>query len=281
MASAAVVCGGLIALGLFVLQAVGVGTHYWYVVEVSGISEISAGLFQICIDVTILGSSTSQCYSYNNYVTSATLVDFNYYAIAGLSVIGCILLFCNVIIGFVGCASTRPGRPTVQNLGGIWFISAGCTIAAVVWFYITQYQDAKTVLSLTSLFKLKLGYSFYLVAVAGGGALIAAITMCVTASHMDVPQTIAPVGAPAGPQVFVMHSGVAQQGPTGYPQPGFPQPGYPQPGNPQPGYPQHGNPQPEYPQPGNPFPVYCHPSVVFHNNIYQHSLVKQKMTLYQ
>ncbi|XP_021351558.1 splicing factor, arginine/serine-rich 15-like isoform X1 [Mizuhopecten yessoensis] len=164
-------------------------------------------------------------------------MTINYCAIAGLSIIGCILLFCNVIIGFVGCASTRPGRP-IQNQGGILFISAGCTIAAVVWFYITQYHDTLTSLSSTSL-NIKLGYSFYLGAVAGGGTFIAAITMCVTANKMDVP--------------------VAQQGPTGYPQPGFPQPGYPQSGNPQPGYPQHVNPQPGYPQHGNPHPGYPQP----------------------
>ncbi|XP_033736449.1 uncharacterized protein LOC117324634 [Pecten maximus] len=167
--------------------------------------------------------------------------NIHYYAIAGLSVVGCILLFTTIIVAIVGCASTRPGRPTVQNLSGIWFCSSGCTIAAVVWFYVTQYEDSQTLLSLTSLVKSSLGYSFYLVAIAGAGTLIAAITLCVVANNMDVPQTATAVVAPAGPQVFVMHTGVQQQAPTGYPQPGYSQPGYTQPGFSQPGYPQPGD----------------------------------------
>ncbi|XP_060081947.1 uncharacterized protein LOC132561236 [Ylistrum balloti] len=233
MASAAVVCGGCLSLLLFILQAVALGTHYWYVIEtVVGTTKIAAGLFRICVELSLLGTSTSKCYTYSDYTTSANLLGFNYYAIVALSVIGCILLFCNVVVGIAGCASSRPGRPTVQNLSGIWFGAGGCIIAAVVWFYITQYEDSKTLLSLTSLFEISLGYSFYLAAVVGAGSIVAAIAMCIVASQMDVPQTVAPSVAPAGPQVFVMHSnvqqpGIQQAGVAGYPQPGYPQPGYP------------------------------------------------------
>ncbi|XP_033729480.1 uncharacterized protein LOC117318624 isoform X2 [Pecten maximus] len=131
-------------------------------------------------------------------------------------------------------------------------LSSGCTIAAVIWFYFTQYNNSQTLLSLTSLVEVSLGYSFYLVVIAGGGTLIAAITMCVMANNMDVPQTATPVPfvAPAGQQVIVMHSGVQQQGPAGNPQPGYIQPGYPQSGFSQPGYTQPGYSQPGYPQPG-------------------------------
>ncbi|XP_033734346.1 uncharacterized protein LOC117323315 [Pecten maximus] len=240
MASPAVVCGGFIAVALFILQTIGVSTHYWYAVEVlAGASKITIGLFKICVEITLLGISTSQCYTYSDYPTTRTLLGANYYAIAGLSVVGCILLFSTIIVAFVGCVRTRPDRPTVRSLSGIWFGSSGCTIAAVVWFYVTQYNNSKTLLSLTSLVEVSLGYSFYLVAIAGGSTLIAAITLCVVANNMDVPQTATP--AAAGPQVFVMHAGVQQQGPAVYSQPG-----YSQPGNPQPGYGQPGNPQPGY-----------------------------------
>ncbi|XP_033734342.1 uncharacterized protein LOC117323312 [Pecten maximus] len=170
-------------------------------------------------------------------------MNFNYYGTAGLSIIGCILLFSTVIVAIAGCASTRPVRPTVQNLFGIWYSSFGFTVTTVVWFYSTQYKNSKTLalLSLTSSVDVSLGYSFYLLAVSGGGTLIAAITFNVIANNMDAPQTVAPVPAAAGPQVFVMNSSVQQQGPTGHPQPGYSQPGYPQPGYSQPGYPQPGD----------------------------------------
>ncbi|XP_033734344.1 uncharacterized protein LOC117323314 [Pecten maximus] len=230
MASLAVICGGFIALVLFIFQTIGVATHHWYVVELlAGTSKITIGLFKICVESSLL--DINLCYTYSDYSTTQDLLNIHYYAIGGLSVIGCILLFTTMIVAIVGCASTRPGRPTVQNLSGIWFCSSGCTIAAVVWFYVTQYNNSKTLLSLTSLVEVSLGYSFYLVAIAGAGTLIAAITLCVVANNMDVPQTaVAPVVAQAGPQVIVMHTGVQQQGPAGYPQPGYTQPGYTQPG---------------------------------------------------
>ncbi|XP_033729479.1 uncharacterized protein LOC117318624 isoform X1 [Pecten maximus] len=253
MASLAVACGGFIALVLFILQTVGVATNHWYVVEVlTGSSKITIGLFRICVEINRLGSSASQCFTYSSYSTTRDLLSFNYYAITGLSVIGCILLFTTIIVAIVGCVTTRPDRPTIKNLSGIWFCSSGCTIAAVIWFYFTQYNNSQTLLSLTSLVEVSLGYSFYLVVIAGGGTLIAAITMCVMANNMDVPQTATPVPfvAPAGQQVIVMHSGVQQQGPAGNPQPGYIQPGYPQSGFSQPGYTQPGYSQPGYPQPG-------------------------------
>ncbi|XP_033734343.1 uncharacterized protein LOC117323313 [Pecten maximus] len=246
MASPAVVCGGLIAVVLLILQTIGVATPSWYVAEGAvGTSKTTIGLFKICVEV--LGAS--QCYTYNDFVNKLDLSGNANYAIAG-SVIGCILLFSSIIVAIVGCATKRPGRRTVQIMFGIWFFSSGCTIAAVVWFFLFQYEDSKTLLSLPSLVEVSLGYSFYLVSIAGGGTLIAAITLCVVACCMHVPQTVAPVTTAVGPQVFVMHSSVQQQGPAGYLQPGYSQPGYTQPGYSQPGYPQSDYSQTGYTQPG-------------------------------
>lgn len=85
-------------------------------------------------------------------------------------------------------------------------------------------------------------------AVAGGGAGVAAIIMCVVAGNMDVPGNVAPLTTvPGGPQVFVMNTGQPHMGQTHFPQAG--QTGYPQAG--QTGYPQYGQAGPTgYPPPG-------------------------------
>ncbi|XP_069105322.1 uncharacterized protein [Argopecten irradians] len=206
MASKVTIVSSVLASVLLILQIVSIATTYWFVMVSEGKLIARVGLFTVCV-YTNLGEV---CIAYGEMMFKGSTPPFSYFGFVGLNVIGC---FCNclfIIFCVVqACSSTpRPERPFLQRQATMWFISAGCLIASVIWIFISLVaanDKLSTTRSLSSI-SLSPGYSFYIGCVIGAVLFVSAIVITIIARRLPV------VEAPPTGIVISGHSQAVEMG---------------------------------------------------------------------
>lgn len=174
------------------LQIAALVTERWFI---AGKRGTGIGLFEINSKGYIFaGPSTAICFLI--YIA--------------FSLFGCLCNVISIVYCIVEvCLSTRnQDRFFVKMQALIWFLSAGCLIASVIWIFISLVaanDKLSTTRSLSSI-SLSPGYSFYIGCVIGAVLFVSAIVITIIARRLPV------VEAPPTGIVISGHSQAVEMG---------------------------------------------------------------------